>query len=77
MTILWGRVVAFLMLVIAIVTFVMYRVELVRFVRSVEGIGRARTPGEMTLGLMAFGVIVVALLAALRIVLSHQDRSQL
>ena len=76
MRILWHRIVAMVLVVIAIVIFVVNRVEIVRFVRSIESIGPGHSPSEVTIGLMAFGLIVVALLGALRIVLNDQNRSQ-
>lgn len=76
MKILWRRVIAFGLVVVAVVLFVANRAAVMHFVSAVGHIGSEHSTDERTLGLIASGLIVVALLGALRLVLNDPNRSQ-
>lgn len=73
MQIRWHNIFALILFVVAVVLFIANREQIVGFLVSMKDIGPGHSPGQQTIGLIAFGLTLVSLLAALRIVL--QDRS--
>lgn len=74
MTIHWGRVAAFGFIVLATVIVLTRWPEISAFLSTMRTMGSPRSdPGTRLTGLIAFGLTLVSLLAALRIVL--QGRS--
>jgi hypothetical protein len=75
MQIRWHNIFALILFVVAGVLFIANREQIVGFLMSMKNIGPGHSPGEQTVGLIAFGLTMVSLLAALRMILqSGSDR---
>ena len=66
---------ALIFIVIAVVLGLTHRSELVTFFSSMELIGPGHSTEEMTWGLIVFGLVLISILAAMKIVL-HGNQSQ-
>ncbi len=75
MQIRWHNIFALILFVVAVVLFIANRDQIVGFLMTMKDIGPGHSPEEQTIGLIALGLTLVSLLAALRIVLqSRSDR---
>lgn len=73
MRVLWSNVAALALLVIALVIVLTHLTQLQAFLGTMDDIGPGHSPDEQTRGLVAFGLAVVSILAALKILLSRGD----
>ncbi len=74
MRILWHNVIALILLVTAIVIAVKNRYEIVAFLTTMDDIGPGYTAAQQVRGLLATGLVLVALVAIVRILVSRHDR---
>lgn len=70
MEIKWGNLIAFAMLLAAIVIAVSMGDRIVAFLHSMTDIGPGHTDEEKTMGLIAFGLVGVLIVAVVRILVS-------
>ena len=73
MRILWHNVLALILLIVVVVVAVKKRHEIVGFLMTTEQIGRGDTFEEQTAGLVALGLVLVAIVALVKI-LTHNNR---
>lgn len=74
MRILWSRIVAVLLAVIAIVVLVNRWPDIVGFVKSIDNIRPTSTPEELTNGLVAFGLVAVCVVALVRLLVQQPKK---
>ncbi len=76
MRIKWDRLIALVLVTTAAVLLIGNRNEVVGFLTTMKHVGPGHSPEQLTIGLMAFGLSVVAILAALKIALNANDKDQ-
>ena len=76
MEIRWNNLIALAMVIAAIVLVVKNPVEIGSFLGSMKAIGPGHTMEEKAMGLVAFGLIGVLIVAVVRIVVRNNERGQ-
>ncbi len=76
MQILWHNVLAALLTVAATVVLVRYSRPIVQFIAAIQYIGPSHDPDEQVRGLVAFGVVLVAVVAITKLVLENNRRNR-
>jgi len=71
MRIRWNNVVVLILGIFALFMLKMYSFELWMFLRSIEDMGSSHSTDEQTMGLVAFGIIIISLVGAIRIALHN------
>lgn len=74
MRILWQNILAFSVLVVIGVMALRYHTAIGTFLGSIAHIGPGHSDDERTLGLIAFGIVAVLFIAALRILTNNRNR---
>ncbi len=74
MHIYWHNIVIFVLLIVAVVLFVIHRVEIIGFLISMKDIGPNHTTEQQTAGLIALGLVMVCILAMTRIIVNSNER---
>ena len=70
----WDNIFALGLVVFSLLLLTSYPVKIGSFLKSVEDAGPDHTPDEQLMGLMAFGLIAISLLGAIKIVLQHNSK---
>ena len=73
MQIRWNNIIALILLVIALVLAVNFLPALIAFLGSMKDIGPGHTTDEKTVGLIAFGLVGILLVAVVK-VLTHGSK---
>jgi len=73
MQIRWNNIIALILLVIALVLAVNFLPSLIAFLGSMKDIGPGHTTDEKTVGLIAFGLVGILLVAVVK-VLTHGSK---
>jgi hypothetical protein len=73
--ILWHNVFALMLVILVIVVMVSRRAEIGTFLAAMQDIGPGHNADEQVMGLIAFGLVLVAIVAVLKIVLGN-DRKE-
>lgn len=68
MKILWARVITALIALFVLLILIVYRGPIAAFLGSMGEIGPGHTTEEKTVGLIAFGLVLVGILAVVKIV---------
>jgi hypothetical protein len=68
--ILWPNVIALALLIFALVVVLRHGSSVSEFLGAMNGIGPGHDPSEQVMGLVAFGLILVSIVAVLKIVIS-------
>lgn len=76
MQVRWGNLIALGMVIIATVIGISHQREIRGFVATMTEIGPGHSPEEQIVGLLAFGLSAVIILAALKIVLNSNGRQE-
>ena len=76
MKILWHRIVAFGLVVTALVLLVSHRNEIAGFLLEIKELDPSRDPREQYVGFIALGFVAACLLCALKIALQQRDRGE-
>ena len=74
MRILWGRVFTFLLALVIGGVLIVYAGPICRFLASMRHIGPGYSTEDKTLGLIAFGIVLVGILALARILTQSNQR---
>ena len=70
----WDNIFALGLIVFSLLLLTSYPVQISSFLRSVEYAGPDHMPDEQLMGLMAFGLIAISLLGAIKIVLQRNSK---
>ena len=70
----WDNIFALGLIVFALLLLKGFPVQISSFLKSVEYAGPGHTPDEQLMGLMAFGLIAISLLGAIKIVLQSNSK---
>lgn len=73
MRILWSRVAAVALAIVACIVLVAHWHSIISFLKSIENINPSASPEEQTAGLVAFSLVAISILALVRI-LVHNPR---
>jgi len=74
MRILWHNVVALLLAIIGITLLIRNGTEIRSFLSTTRQIGPGHSPDEQVMGLIAFGLVLVAFLAVLKIIIERNRK---
>lgn len=74
MRILWPNVIALALLIFALVVILRHGSNISGFWGAMNGIGPGHDPSEQVMGLVAFGLVLVAIVAVLKIVIATNRR---
>ena len=70
----WDNIFALGLIVFSLLLLTSYPVQIGSFLNSVEYAGPGHAPDEQLMGLMAFGLIAISLLGAIKIVLQRNSK---
>ncbi len=71
----WDNIFALGLIVFSLLLLTSFPVQISSFLKSVEHAGPGHTPDEQLMGLMAFGLIAISLLGAIKIVLQRNSKN--
>ena len=74
MQVYWRNIVVFVLLIVAVTLFLVYRVEIISFLMSMKDIGPTHSREDQTVGLIAAGLVMVCIVAITRILVSASER---
>lgn len=74
MRILWHNVFALALAILAIVILVFNRKDTRTFLESMQDIGPGHTTDEQVMGLIAFGLVLVGIVAVLKILIENNRK---
>ena len=72
MTVLWGRVVAAVFAITVLILFVKHWHAIVGFLKTTEHIGSEYSRREQTVGMVAFGLICILIVALVKILTTNK-----
>ena len=73
MRILWGRVFTTLLAVGVVAVFIAYAEPIIGFLKTMPEIGPSHSPEQQTIGLIAFALVLVGILALARILTQGKE----
>ena len=74
MEIKWNNLIAFALALFALVVVLKTPNEMGAFLASMQNVGPGYTPQEQTMGLMAYGMVLLAIVALVKIILHNSDK---
>lgn len=73
MEVKWRNVIALALALFAIAVIVKAPGEMGAFLASMQNVGPDHTPQEQTMGLLAYGLVLIAIVAVVKIVIQNND----
>lgn len=74
MEIRWNNIIALILLIIALVLAVKFLPAMMAFLGSMKDIGPGHTADEKTIGLMAFGLVAILLVAIVKVLTTRHTK---
>jgi uncharacterized membrane protein YidH (DUF202 family) len=76
MEIKWRNLIALALTLIALAVIVKAPGEMGAFLASMQNVGPDHTPQEQTMGLLAYGLVLLAVVAVVKIVTQNNDKDK-
>ena len=76
MTVKWPNVVALAFLVVALIVFVTASDEIGAFLGAIRNIGPGHSPDDQVMGLLAYGLVLAAFVAAVKIIVETNRKDK-
>jgi hypothetical protein len=74
MKIRWDNLIAAMLALAGVVVLIRYRAPIAAFLAGVERVGPGFSPDDQAMGLIAFGIVGVLLVAIVKILVQGRDR---